>query len=78
LQKSKHAWILSVLRPYLLQNDVLNGVALRVESKPSGARALLAGYKRDAGSGVTSLKEVVVYRSPPVVHVFDVESYGRR
>lgn len=78
LSKSAHAWVLSVLRPYLIQNDVLNGVALRCEDKPSSERAVLSGHRRDAGLGVTALKEVVVLRSPPTVHVYDVESYGRR
>ena len=38
----------------------------------------MSGDAPPAPPPVTSLKEVVVFRSPPVVHVYDVTSHGRR
>jgi Ca2+-binding EF-hand superfamily protein len=71
-------WIVQTLQPYLLQRDVLGNVQLACESSPRKNVAILGGRVTDVASKLTVLKEVVVYRDPPAVHVFDVESHGRR
>ena len=79
LQKDEStAWIVRILQPYLLQSDVLGGVSLQAEKKPRSNVALRAGRLANHETGASVLKEVVVFREPPVVHIFDVESHGRR
>ena len=53
------------------------GVVYKVAESKKGARK----SRRSAGrpAGITPvLKEVVVFRDPPVVHLYDVVSHGRR
>jgi Ca2+-binding EF-hand superfamily protein len=71
-------WILTVLQPYLLQHDVLGNVGLQCEDRPRKNVAILGGRLTNVETKQSMLKEVVVYRDPPAVHVFDVESHGRR
>ena len=67
-----------MLQPYLLQHDVLGNVGLACEDRPRKNVAILGGRLTDVATKQAVLKEVVVYRDPPAVHVFDVESHGRR
>ena len=59
------------------EHAILSGL-LTVTPQPPRGLAEMSGDAPPAPPPVTSLKEVVVFRSPPVVHVYDVTSHGRR
>eukprot|EP00755_Sulcionema_specki_P035688 Sspe_Gene.21874::Locus_8242_Transcript_1_1_Confidence_1.000_Length_8457::g.21874::m.21874 len=68
-------WVTDVLGPVVEANAVLQGMDLYiVYASSTSPYAKLEGYHEKE----KQIKEVVVWRSPAVVHVFDVLEHGRR
>lgn len=71
-------WIRDALHKHAIR--LLRDVDLMMPSDNFGTLcyANLAGYARTTPGSEPTLKEVVVYRDPEVVHIFDVVEHGRR
>jgi len=72
--RSTEDWVKTILE--FVQHRFLNGTNMLVQAEDcsNAAYARAAGIHRES----MTVKQVVVYRSPPTVHVYNVVEHGRR